>query len=423
MRPGWRAVTGALATLLGLTGLLLMLMLVLLRPPVGDLTAMAGFLLASGGLTAAAALGVTRWRLPSWIGSLRAKIVLVAVLTAVLALLNVGFTAFLMFLSPHDLALLGGLLAFSLGMSVFVAFSVSRTVSGSILELLDAVRNINAGNLEAKVPVATGDEVGELASAFNDMAQRLEESFNKERELDQNRRELMQAVSHDLRTPLASIQAMVESINDGVVSDEETVKRYMRSTQTEVENLSQLINDLFELAQLDAGLLDLRIEPSSIQDLISDTLESMSAQARAQKLTLSGKVDEELSPVDMDSQRVQRVLYNLVQNALRHTPPDGTISIQAREIGEEVQVEVKDTGEGIPEGELPHIFQRSYRVDPSRARGSGGAGLGLSIVLGIVEAHGGRIWVESGLDEGSCFTFTLPKTPKTAVSGGTGGSG
>ena len=422
MRPGWRAISGALATLVGLTGLLLLLTLVLLRPPLSDLVAMAGFLLASGGLTVAAALGLTRWNLPGWIGSLRAKIVLMAVLTAVLALLNVGFTAFLMFLSPHDLALLGGLLAFALGMSVFVALSVSRTISGSIHELLDAVRSFNAGNMEAKVPVATGDEVGELAAAFNDMSQRLEESFNKERELERNRREMMQAVSHDLRTPLASIQAMVESINDGVVSDEETVKRYLRSTQIEVENLSQLINDLFELAQLDAGLLDLRIEPSSVQDLISDTLESMSAQAHAQKLTLSGKVDEELSPVDIDPQRVQRVLYNLVQNALHHTPPDGTISIQARDAGEEVQVEVRDTGEGIPEGELPHIFQRSYRVDPSRARGSGGAGLGLSIVLGIVEAHGGRIWVESGLGKGSSFTFTLPKSSATAVLGTAGGA-
>ena len=423
MNLGWRAIAAALVTLLGLTGLLLLLTLVLLRPPLSDLVAMAGFLLASGGLTVAAALGLTRWKLPGWIGSLRAKIVLMAVLTAVLALLNVGFTAFLMFLSPHDLALLGGLLAFALGMSVFVAFSVSRTISGSIHELLDAVRNFNAGNMEVKVPVATGDEVGELAAAFNDMSQRLEESFNKERELERNRREMMQAVSHDLRTPLASIQAMVESINDGVVSDEETVNRYLRSTQTEVEHLSQLINDLFELAQLDAGLLELRIETSSVQDLISDTLESMSAQAHAQKLTLSGKVDEELSPVDIDPQRVQRVLYNLVQNALHHTPPDGTISIQARDAGEEVQVEVKDTGEGIPEGELPHIFQRSYRVDPSRARGSGGAGLGLSIVLGIVEAHGGRIWVESGLGEGSSFIFTLPKTPAMAATGVTSGPG
>ena len=415
MRPGWRAISGALATLLGLTGLLLLLMVVLLRPPIGDLIVMTGFLLSSGGITTAAALGLTRWKLPGWIGSLRTKIVLVAVLTAVLALLNVGFTAFLMFLSPHDLALLGGLLAFALGMSVFVALSVSGAVSGSIRELLDAVRSFNAGNLEARVAVATGDEVGQLAAAFNDMSQRLEGSFTKERELEQNRREMMQAVSHDLRTPLASIQAMVESINDGVVCDDETVKRYMRSTQTEVENLSQLINDLFELAQLDAGLLELRIEPSSVQDLISDTLESMSAQAQARNLTLSGKVDQELSPVAMDPQRVQRVLYNLVQNALRHTPPDGAISIQARETGEEVQVEVKDTGEGISDAELPHIFQRSYRVDPSRTRGSGGAGLGLSIVLGIIEAHGGRIWVESDPGKGSSFTFALPKT--TAIAG------
>ena len=164
MRPGWRAISGALATLVGLTRLLLLLTLVLLRPPLSDLVAMAGFLLASGGLTVAAALGLTRWNLAGWIGSLRAKIVLMAVLTAVLALLNVGFTAFLMFLSPHDLALLGGLLAFALGMSVFVAFFVSRTVSGSIHELLDAVRSFNAGNIEAKVPVATADEVGELAA-------------------------------------------------------------------------------------------------------------------------------------------------------------------------------------------------------------------------------------------------------------------
>ncbi len=155
--------------------------------------------------------------------------------------------------------------------------------------------------------------------------------------------------------------------------------------------------------------MELRIEPSSIQDLISDTLESMSVQAESQKLTLKGAVEQQMSPVAMDSQRIQRVLYNLVQNALRHTPPDGTISIGARDAGQEVQVEVRDTGEGIPDQEIPLIFQRSYRVDHSRFRGSGGAGLGLSIVLGLVEAHGGRIWVESVLGKGSTFTFTLPK--------------
>jgi len=404
----WAMASGA-ATLLSLTGLNLLLTYVLLQPPGRDLALLTAFLLISGGVTMLIAISAARWVPPAWLGSLRAKVILVSCVTALLALVNVGFTSFLMFLSPHDLALLGGLLGFSLGMSIFVAFSFSRSITGAITEVVEAVRRMNAGNLSGRVPVNSHDEVGELAMAFNDLAERLEASFTKERELEQTRRELMQAVSHDLRTPLASIRSMVESINDGVVSDPETIKRYLRSTQIEVENLSQLINDLFELAQLDAGLLELRIEPSSIQDLISDTLESMSAQAESQKLTLKGAADQQMSPVAMDAQRVQRVLYNLVQNALRHTPPDGTISIWARDAGQEVQVEVRDTGEGIPEQEIPHIFQRSYRVDPSRSRGSGGAGLGLSIVLGLVEAHGGRIWVESALGKGSTFTFTLPK--------------
>lgn len=203
---------------------------------------------------------------------------------------------------------------------------------------------------------------------------------------------------------------MVESINDGIVDDPETVRRYLRSTQTDVENLSQLINDLFELSQMDAGALELHLESSSLQDLISDTMESMSAQAAVHKLTLGGEVDENLSPVVMDAQRVQRVLYNLVQNAIRHTPPDGTIYLRAQDAGSEVQVDVVDTGEGIPEVEFQRLFEPSYRSDYARSRASGGSGLGLSIAMGIVQAHGGRIWVQSTLGRGSTFSFTLPKS-------------
>ena len=217
------------------------------------------------------------------------------------------------------------------------------------------------------------------------------------------------------KRPLASIRAMVESTNDGVVADEETVKRYLRSTQSEVEKLSQLINDLFELAQMDAGALELHLETSSLQDLLSDTLESMSAQAISRKLTLKGAVDEELSPLVMDPQRVQRVLYNLVQNALRHTPPDGTIFIRATDAGTEVQVDVIDTGEGIPGDALPQLFQRPHRPVSSQLRGAG-SGLGLSIAMGIVEAHGGRIWVQSSIGEGSTFSFTLPKAQQLSVA-------
>ena len=404
-------------TLIAMTGFVLLLTVALLAPPGRDLAALAAFLLVSGGATVLLGMSATRLGLVRWTRSLRARLVLVSLLTAVLAVANVGFTAVLMFLSPHDLALLAGLLGFSVGISVFVAFAVSAPIAGAVRELADAARQVSEGRLDARVPVRSRDEVGRLATAFNSMAEQLEAIFDRERDLEQARKELITAVSHDLRTPLASIRAMVESINDGVVSDAETVQRYLRTTMTEVENLGQLVNDLFELSQMDAGALELHIEEASLQDLISDTLESMSAQAEARRLSLTGEVDAELAPVSMDSRRVQRVLYNLVQNSIRHTPPDGTVSICARDLGSELQVEVADTGEGVPAPDAQRLFERSYRADQSRSRVSGGAGLGLSIAKGIVEAHGGRIWVESVLGEGSTFSFTLPKMPIAAGSG------
>ena len=156
------------------------------------------------------------------------------------------------------------------------------------------------------------------------------------------------------------------------------------------------------------------MEAALLQDLISDTLETMSPQAAAQNLKLDGSVDDELEPVVMDTPRVQRVLYNLVQNSIRHTPPDGTIYVHAQDKGPEVQVGVADTGEGIVEQEIERLFDRSFRTDRSRSRQSGGAGLGLSIAKGIVEAHGGRIWVESAVGRGSTFNFT-PNPPKDGV--------
>jgi two-component system sensor histidine kinase SaeS len=413
MRQLGRTLVPGFLVLIGMTSLVLLVVALFLNPPPGDLVALTVFLLLSGGLTIILGLGIAHVGWPGWTGSLRARLLLTSMLTAVLGLANVGFTAFLMFLSPHDLALLAGLLGFALGMSIFVAISLSSSTIHSFHQLVGAVNQISAGYLTARVPLHSQDEVGKLASIFNHMVERLEESFTRERELEQARKELISSVSHDLRTPLASIRAMIESINDGVVSDQETVRRYLRTIETEVENLSQLINDLFELSQMEAGTLELHLESSSLTDLISDTLESMSAQATAggRHLNLKGSVDGEVPSVVMDARRVQRALYNLVQNALRHTPPDGTIYILARDVGTEVQVEVSDTGEGIPDEELNRVFDRFYRPERSRSRDTGGAGLGLSIAKGIVEAHGGRIWVESALGKGSTFGFALPKTP------------
>ena len=213
----------AMATLLAMTGFVLLLIVALLQPPTGDLVALATFLSLSGGATVLLALAATRLGLPRWVRSLRARMVLVSALTAVLALVNVGFTSVLMFLSTHDLALLAGLLGFSLGMAIFIAFAFAEPTTRSLQGLAKAVRGMSSGSLETRAPVQSHDEVGELAIAFNAMAAQLQTSFERERDLEQARRELISSVSHDLRTPLASIRAMVESMTDGVVTDSETV--------------------------------------------------------------------------------------------------------------------------------------------------------------------------------------------------------
>jgi two-component system sensor histidine kinase SaeS len=396
-----------------LIGLLESFAAVLLKPDRGDLLALAGFLVICGGITLGVSIAVARSGLPSWIHSIRTQLLLISVVVAVLVVVNIGFISYLMFISTHDLILLIGLIVFSLGLSIMASLYLSQPTTRNLNKVISAVRQIHAGNTQANVPVTSRDEVGELAVAFNAMVQRLQESLKRERGLERTRRALIEAVSHDLRTPLSSIRAMIESINDGVVTDDATIKRYLHTAQSEIENVSQLVNDLFELSQIDAGLLQLHTESVFLQQLISDTVETMIAQAASHRLNLSGEVEKELSPVTADSRRIQRVLYNLIQNAIRHTPADGLINIRAMDVGSAIEVQVSDTGEGIPVEDMSRVFEHSYRSERSRSHQSGGAGLGLSIAKGIVEAHGGRIWVNSKVGQGSVFSFTLPKVTAT----------
>lgn len=415
--PPLRLLLAGAATLLTLTAVVMALAVLLLDPPRSDLVSMCVFLLVSGGLSLALVAGVLRVRPGSVLRTLRGKLLFALVLSAALTAANVGFTAYLMFISSHDLKLLSLLVLFSLGMSAFFAVAISRSFHSGLEDLLTAVRAMGAGNLNARASVTSGDELDELGRAFDAMAGRLEAAFARQRDLEQARRQLVAAVSHDLRTPLATMRAMVESINDGVVSDKGTVQRYLNLMQGEIEYLSRLIDDLFELSQIDAGLLELHREQANLRDLISDTLEALSAQAEQRRLVLHGEVDEALPLVVVDTRRVQRVLYNLVQNAVRHTPSDGTIVIRAVDAGDEVQISVADTGEGIAAEDLPEIFQRFGRAgNKARVRSHAGSGLGLSIARGIVELHGGRIWAESVEGKGATFTFALPKGAAPATT-------
>jgi signal transduction histidine kinase len=288
-----------------------------------------------------------------------------------------------------------------------LGYFLSNTVTERIHGLKEAAEKLAQGNLETRVPIQGRDEVSVLAKAFNQMAEQLQAADKKQRDLDNMRRDLIAWISHDLQTPLASMRAILEAITDGVVDDPETIKRYLNTVQRDVRSLSALIDDLFQMAQLDAGGFPLNRDQASLTDLVSDTLESFTELAKQQDITLEGNVDPDVDPVHMDTQAIGRVLNNLIGNALRHTVK-GRVSVWVRRSSQGAEVTVSDTGEGIREEDLQHIFDRFFRGEKSRNRGTGGAGLGLAIARGIVRAHGGDIKVDSELGKGTQFTFYIP---------------
>jgi signal transduction histidine kinase len=381
----------------------------LMRPPVGELEHMAQFLAFTAALSLAAGYGAYRlgWfeRAPSLRWMLWGSYILASLLT----FLNVWVTARLMFASQHDLLLATILLLFASGIAIGLGSFFASTLTDRICRLEAATRAIENGDLSARAVISGRDEIATLASSFNRMAERLHAADQKQKELDALRHDLIAWAGHDLRTPLSSIRLLVEALADGIVTDPQTVQEYLHQAKKQVDQLSGLVDDLFQVSQLDAGGLLLDTEPGSLADLLSDTLESFTAQAKQLGITLSGSAAPGIDPVQMDVQRMGRVLNNLVSNAMRHTSSGGEVTIIAEHIPGGVTVSIRDTGEGILLEDISHVFERFYRGDKSRNRASGGAGLGLAIAKGIVEAHGGSIRVESQRGQGTVFTFILPK--------------
>jgi signal transduction histidine kinase len=316
-----------------------------------------------------------------------------------------------MFVNRHDLLLASVLLLFTSGTAISLGYFVSASFTDRVAPLGRAARRIAEGQLDVRVPESGRDELADLARTFNAMAAQLERAEQQQHELNQLRRDLVAWIGHDLRTPLTSVRVIVEALADGVVEDRDTVSRYLSTARGQITSLSALLDDLVEMAQIDAGGLELERHPNSVGDLISDTLEAFGAVAERQGVTLEGRASTEADPVVMDVGKIGRVLNNLLENALRHTPEGGTVRVTASPGAGCVQVEVRDSGEGIPAADLPHVFESFYRGEKSRNRATGGSGLGLAIAMGIVEAHGGQIGVESTRHQGTRVWFTLPKAP------------
>ena len=410
--PPWLGAALALTLAIG-TGLLLAQLL--MAPPAGDLRQLAAYLVLSGAATLGLgwlALRIADHRLGL---SLKAKAVLGIAIGIGVALANVFVVAQLMFISTaHDLKLLVALLAFSglitLFFSLWVADSIARSVEG----MKEAVRALVAGDYRARVEVSTGDEVARLGESLNRLAARLQAVDDERKALDRERRELTAAISHDLRTPLASIRAMVEALDDDVVSSGAEVHRYYGAMRRQIEHLSRMIEDLFELAQIDSGALRLERRLLALQDVAAEVVDAMQAQAGQRGVYLSCELLGSVADLELDGGRIERAISNLVQNALEHTPTGGAVRVTVANCDGWAELRVVDAGEGIDATDLPHIWDRFYRAEKSRRRrtnGGDGRGLGLAIVRGLVEAHGGSVSAESIIGGGTTITMRLPANP------------
>lgn len=285
-----------------------------------------------------------------------------------------------------------GILALVFGSLLF------RQIMAPLRALSQSARAIAEGNLGQHVVVHSDDEIGQVARSFNRMAESLAES-------DVQRRNMMADIAHELRTPLTVVQGNLEALIDGVY---ELTPENIAGIHKQTIVLTRLVADLRDLALAEAGQLRLERKQLSLSDMIVQVTEGLDVQAREKEVTLKLEVAADLPRVQADEQRITQVLFNLISNALRHTPTGGTITISAEAREERVLVSVRDTGTGIPPEDLPHVFERFYRADRSRTRATGGSGLGLTIAKQIVEMHGGQIWAQSWVGAGSTFAFSLP---------------
>ena len=344
---------------------------------------------AAGSLIAGLALALLLRRAPT-VSLQLAGLALIAVCVPLTAVLLSGWVMFHMGADTKILAVAAG----SATAAVFAALVLARSISTPLRRVGAASHSLAAGELSARAPVGGAREIAELAESFNAMAAGLEQLFDA-------RRELVAWASHDLRAPIASLQAMLEAIEDGLAAPED----YLPTLREQVRTLSMLVDDLFELARIDAGVLTLELRRTPVAPLVASALRMLRAEAEARGVALSAEVDEQVE-AQLAPDKFERVLFNLVTNALRHTPSDGSIAVRVEQRAEDLLLRVEDSGEGLSEEAPARMFERFWRAD--RARTGSGAGLGLAIARGLVEAHGGRIWAENRPQGGACISFTLP---------------
>jgi signal transduction histidine kinase len=304
----------------------------------------------------------------------------------------------------HSLIITGLIAA---AVAIILGLIITRQITRPIKSLANGARQIAKGNLGYRVNLKTKDELGELGQSFNTMAASLDEA-------EQERRRIIADIAHELRTPLTVIEGTVTGIQDGVFKPD---KEHLEAIKEQTSLLTRLTSDLRDISLAESGQLTLVLAPTDLTDLVRRQIFHFETRAREKNIEIAADIPQDLPEVNIDPARIEQVMGNLLTNALRHTPSGGQITVSVRKTDEDPDNQIvipslilslKDTGEGIAPEHLPYIFERFYRVEKSRARSEGGSGLGLAIVKKMVQAHGGRVWVESEPGKGSAFYVALP---------------
>ena len=340
--------------------------------------------------------------------SVGSQLVTAALTTVAAVEIGAWAAAHAMFLSGHGLAALSVVLIAAGTVGVAAASILAGRVVTASTALVETTRNLGLETPTRPSSTSAPSELARLADELDTASARLRAARARERALDASRRELIAWVSHDLRTPLAGIRVIAEALEDGIVNDPATVTRYHRTLREEADRLASLLDDLFELSRTQAGVLNLHLERVSLSDVVSDALAGSAPIAAAKRIELRGVMRERVPELHAAAPELLRALRNILENAIRHTPSDGTVIVEAGMDNDRAYVSVLDDGGGIPEHDLERVFDVAFRGDPART--GEGAGLGLAIARGLIEAHRGEILVRN--ENGGCrFTVRLPVAP------------
>jgi signal transduction histidine kinase len=352
-------------------------------------------------------------RVRARLGSLSRQFALAVAIVVAPVLLGLVVSWLLMGVSGHGVWLVAAIVVGSGAVAVVAAKLLAGGILRDVQEIRDGLTAVRRGEREVEIVTAVPDELGELAAAANAMIGRLRYEEAARDQAEAAHRDLVAAVSHDLRTPITSLRLLAEAVGDDIV-DGEVRRGYLDRMRVHIDALSALIDDLFELSRLEAGDIRWSLEQVPLGELVGETVAAMRVQADAKGVAVRADVPDALLPARANPEKLQRVLFNLIQNAIRHTPADGSVVVRAEPVAGQIEIEVADTGDGIAPDQQPHVFTAFYRGGSDSARTGAGAGLGLAVSRAIVEAHGGRIWLAEA-PVGTRVRFSLPVATKAAA--------